>query len=92
MRAYHGTSPSNAALIRIYGFRKGTWFALKREDALAYGGPYVFEVELDESKWDQDENDPTKKAWQVHANTDIPPSVIIHGCHYKWARSQLNHR
>ncbi len=41
---YHGTNQENAQSIIKTGFRLGTWFAANLQDALAYGGPHVFQV------------------------------------------------
>jgi hypothetical protein len=43
---YHGTSKKNARSILKSGFKKETWFAKDLQDAIAYGGFYVFEVVL----------------------------------------------
>ena len=42
--SYHGTTKKKAEKIKENGFRKGTWFALHLEDALEFGGEYVFRV------------------------------------------------
>ncbi len=42
--SYHGTTKENAEKIMRMGFKKGTWFALHLEDALEFGGEYVFRV------------------------------------------------
>lgn len=41
---YHGTNQVNARKILKDGFKKDTYFALHLEDAIGYGGLYVFEV------------------------------------------------
>lgn len=41
---YHGTNQVNARKILNEGFKKGTYFAVHLEDAIGYGGLYVFEV------------------------------------------------
>lgn len=43
---YHGTNEENAERILINGFKEGTFFAKHLEDAVGYGGEYVFEVYL----------------------------------------------
>ena len=44
--AYHGTSEKSVAAIKREGFRKGTYFAYRVEDALGFGGNHVFAVEF----------------------------------------------
>jgi len=41
---YHGTDHESAKFILLQGFRARTYFAAHLEDALAFGGPFVFEV------------------------------------------------
>ncbi len=41
---YHGTNWRSAQAILREGFKPGTYFAFHLEDAVGYGGPYVFEV------------------------------------------------
>ena len=41
---YHGTNQEAGEAIQKEGFRVGTYFAAHLEDALTFGGPYVFEV------------------------------------------------
>jgi len=44
---YHGTSNKNAKTIYRAGcFKAGTWFARHLEDAVEFGGPYVFAVRV----------------------------------------------
>ena len=65
---YHGTNKKNADLILKQGFRDGTFFARHLEDALGYGGKWIFEV------WFCEENLP--KGWQFTSN-ETPPDRII---------------
>jgi len=53
MIAYHGTNKENAAAIKQEGFRQGTYFSYRVEDALGFGGNHVFAVEFsaDPAKW-----------------------------------------
>jgi hypothetical protein len=44
---YHGTDADAAAQIRKEGFRPLTYFARHLEDAVGFGGEYVFEVVFD---------------------------------------------
>ncbi len=71
MICYHGTTAENAESIRREGFRVGTWFAMKREDSLAVGGPVILAVELDERKLSDDVD------WQFHTLEPIPASAIV---------------
>jgi len=41
---YHGTNKKNANKILKEGFKKGTYFAKHLEDALGFGGKWIFEV------------------------------------------------
>ncbi len=41
---YHGTDEETADIIVEKGFKPGTYFGEHLEDALAFGGSYVFEV------------------------------------------------
>jgi hypothetical protein len=43
---FHGTSNKNAKLIMASGFKEGTWLARHMEDAVEFGGPIVFSVEV----------------------------------------------
>jgi hypothetical protein len=72
---YHGTSKKNAKLILKTGFKKETWFARNLQDAIAYGGSYVFEVMLD-----IDETD--KESWQICHENKVKIKYIISLTHY----------
>ena len=43
---YHGTTKANAEIIKKEGFKRGTFFAPHLEEAVGFGGPYVFEVSI----------------------------------------------
>ena len=43
---YHGTNHMNALQIQKEGFRPGTWFADRKEDAVKFGGKHVFSVAI----------------------------------------------
>ena len=43
---FHGTDKKNAEAILENGFKKDTYFALHLEDALEFGGQYIFSVVL----------------------------------------------
>ncbi len=69
---YHGTNEENSKLIIENGFRKGTYFAYHLENSLAFGGKYVFMVEFDETKFNnEDEND-----WQFWIVNTVMPDKI----------------
>lgn len=66
---YHGTSKSNSESIIQSKFKEGTWFSENLQDAIGYGGPYIFEVAFEE-------ND-VKDKWQFHILESIPSDRII---------------
>jgi hypothetical protein len=68
---YHGTKKENVFNIIQYGFNKNTWFAKHLEDALAFGGNYVFGVIL------PDEAFIRKGQWQVMINNPVSPDKIV---------------
>ena len=72
--AYHGTVEANVAPIQRSGFRKGTYFAFQVEDALAFGGPYVFTVRFSSNplKWHG-----IPDGWQFWIREPLPPSAIM---------------
>ncbi len=67
---YHGTSMANSRRISKEGFKIGTYFAKHLEDAIGYGGLYIFEVAY-----------PThlipKQNWQYITSEDVLPEFII---------------
>lgn len=65
---YHGTNEENAQSILKTGFRYGTWFAASLQDALAFGGPHVFQVVFD---FDEAPN------WQFLVDGEIPTDRIV---------------
>ena len=69
MICYHGTNREAARSILKEGFWPDTWFATRREDALTFGGPYIFEVDF--------EDDPILKEWQFHHPAPIPADRIV---------------
>lgn len=75
--AFHGTSEENAASIKREGFKYGSYFAFRIEDALAFGGNHVFAVEFSDnpSKWHGALDGPD--GWQFWTQEHIPPSAII---------------
>jgi len=66
---YHGTDTEDKATsILANGFNKDTWFAANLQDALGFGGPYVFEVSFD---FDEAPN------WQFHVLETISKEQIV---------------
>lgn len=65
---FHGTNKANAESILKEGFRPDTWFAAHLEDALAFGGNYVFEVALEAKE---------EVGWQIHVLEAVPADRII---------------
>lgn len=47
---FHGTEAVNATNILVDGFKKGTYFAKHLEDALEFGGLWVFQACFDEEQ------------------------------------------
>lgn len=74
MICYHGTCKKAAAGILKEGFWADTWFATHLNDAVKFGGSYVFEVEF--------EDDPVLKDWQFHHPQPIPTKRIVSLKHY----------
>jgi len=70
---YHGTNEENAKLILETGFRPGTYFAYHLEDALEFGGKYVFRVEFEEDKFSNAEDRDRWQFWIV--NTILPDKI-----------------
>jgi hypothetical protein len=74
MICFHGTNRKNAESILQEGFRVGTWFAIEKENAIKFGGPYVFAVKLDRNLLGPG------VSWQFHTLIPIPASAIV-SCH-----------
>ena len=68
MICFHGTSEAIAVRILQEGFLPDSWFARHMEDAVVYGGPYIFFVEFDDVPSD---------CWQFHCPSAIPISRIV---------------
>lgn len=64
---FHGTNIEAVSAIRTKGFRPWTYFARHLEDAIAFGGPYVFDVVFD---------DPPEH-WQFMNRETISPDLIV---------------
>jgi len=67
---WHGTSAENAKAILHRGFRPGTYFARHLEDAVGYGGAYVFEVTFPRNFVEQ-------FGWQFTNDKPVPASRIV---------------
>lgn len=65
---YHGTTEENARCVLQEGFHADTWFARHLEDALEFGGEYVFSVEFDVELIPDD--------WQFHVLSRVPVEKI----------------
>ena len=65
---YHGTNRSAVLEIQKVGFSPGTYFADGLQDALGYGGDWVFEVILPERPG---------AGWQIIEPHRVPPKQIV---------------
>jgi hypothetical protein len=66
---YHGTKLENVETIKRDGFKEGTYFARHMEDAVGFGGPFVFTVEIHFES-------PPLDGWQIVCANAILPSAI----------------
>ena len=74
---YHGTPLASVAkAILVHGFVSGTFFSHHLEDALGYGGKYIFEVVFEEGDTQGD-------GWQFIAHEHISPERIVSYSRYK---------
>ncbi len=69
---YHGTNKANAMRILKTGFNKNTYFACHLEDAIGYGGAYVFEVIYPSKEVQEIEGQ-----WQIITDRHIEPASIV---------------
>lgn len=69
---FHGTDRATAERISTAGFQIGTYFARHLEDALGFGGAYVFFVRFEEDEFNNLEED----WWQFHLAEPISPEKI----------------
>lgn len=69
---FHGTNEENSKQILENGFNSGTYFAHHLEDALEFGGKYVFMVEFDENKFNNTDED----SWQFWIIDTVMPDKI----------------
>lgn len=68
---YHGTTRTRALSILRGGFNEGTYFAKHLEDALEFGGPYVFAVTLPKDWTGRGRHD-----WQMVISSYLPLGAI----------------
>jgi hypothetical protein len=68
-KCYHGTNKSAAEIILKTGFNPRTYFARHLEDALDFGGRYVFEVMFETEKIPND--------WQFMIKRKRHPKYIV---------------
>lgn len=73
---FHGTDEKTASKISVEGFRAETWFAKALEDALEFGGPYVFEVALNHKPIDDDK-------WQRLISDAVGAACIVRLTNYR---------
>ena len=81
---YHGTNKTNANKILKYGFLIGTYFAIHLEDAIGYGGLYIFEVAYPSRLISSVEQ------WQLKTTIAIPPNMIVKLTKYNKSSVLLN--
>ncbi len=80
---YHGTSAVNAKRILRQGFNAGTYFAKHLEDALGYGGAWIFEVAIPTHLVPRDN-------WQFILDTTVLPEFIVRVTQYKPAKMKYD--
>lgn len=71
---YHGTNKKNAENILKEGFNKGTYFAKHLEDAIGFGGRYVFSVMFKKEK--------IPSNWQFILKRKRKPNNIVYLRYY----------
>lgn len=71
---YHGTNKEAADIILKEGFKEWSYFAINLDDALAFGGPYIFRVVLSIHK--------DNKNWQPRNREAIGVDKIVELRHY----------
>ncbi len=67
---YHGTTKENAEKILSEGFKPDCWFARHIEDAIQFGGTFIFAVPFETKKM--------PRSWQFHVLESIPKTKIIY--------------
>ena len=78
---YHGTDECAARKIFTHGFKRGTYFASHLEDALLFGGAYVFRVRFDKNRFNNVETQGSEW-WQFWVKEKIGPENILRLDHY----------
>ena len=75
MIAFHGTNKKSAIRnILKKGFKRGTYFAYEIENAVEFGGDYIFIVRFsdDSTKWHG-----APDRWQFHLGEVVSPNSIL---------------
>ena len=72
---WHGTDKKNIESILENGFSKHTFFARHLEDALGYGGKYIFEVAFEKKK--------LPNYWEFITRNKVSPRRIIQLRYYQ---------
>lgn len=72
---YHGTKRENVRVILKKGFKSHTFFAKNMADALKFGGPYIFEVVFERSKYPEWFSG--ELCWQLVSKEVIPQDRIV---------------
>ena len=80
---YHGTNAVSARRIMKEGFNPATYFAIHLEDALGYGGAWIFEVVVPSHLI-------PKENWQFILDTGILPEFIVRLTQYKPAKIRFD--
>lgn len=86
MICFHGTNEINAGKIMDEGFLVGTYFATHLEDALKFGGEYIFFVRFDERRF----NNIEENSWQFHIVEQVAPNMIWQLVRYDQERLLFN--
>lgn len=85
---WHGTNRKNANKILKDGyFKKGTWFAHHLEDALEFGGNYVFAVLI---SFEKKKHSPKFLSWQKCCANKISTDKVLWLEHFQSQRSYEN--
>ena len=80
---YHGTNARNAKCILVQGFNVGTYLATHLEDALGYGGTWVFEVAFPVHLV-------PKGNWQFTLRTRVLPESIVRLTRYNPSKIEFD--
>jgi hypothetical protein len=67
---FHGTNRAASQAIIEQGFREESWFAESLEDAIEFGGEYVFEVAFDYMPV-------IPGNWQMRVSEAVPVECIV---------------